>query len=112
MDNKTTAIVSYITIVGWIIAFVTYNGKPEAEKGSLAKYHLKQSFGLFVTAVVYSIAVNILAFIVPFLGMILSLVSLGLFILLILGIINAANEKETPLPIIGQYFEKQFDFIK
>jgi hypothetical protein len=30
---------------------------------------------------------------------------------MILGIINAANEKETPLPLIGNMFVNKFSFI-
>ena len=39
MDKKTTGIVSYITLIGWLIAFC--DGDNEG-----AKFHLKQSLVL------------------------------------------------------------------
>lgn len=106
MDNKTLSIVSYITIVGWLVAFIS--GKDKAD--SLLRYHLKQSLG-----------VAILSFILPtILGILISVTRLGILgilsvlplILLIVGAINAANEVEKPLPLIGKLAEEQFSFIR
>ena len=53
MDAKTIAWVSYLTIIGWIIAFVSYgNLNP---KTSLATFHLRQSLGLILLGVACSI---------------------------------------------------------
>ena len=49
MSKKTISIISYITIIGWIIAFLVYNN--ETEKSSLAKFHLKQSLGLGILGI-------------------------------------------------------------
>ena len=54
MDKKTLSIVSYITIIGWVIAFIIYNGK--TEKSSLEKFHLEQSLGLGILGVLNYIA--------------------------------------------------------
>jgi len=116
MDRKTLAFVSYITIIGWLISFFSYKGQA---KDSLVSYHLRQSFGLFLTYVAYGIVAWILMAILAFISVklllgiswIFSLIWLGLFILLIIGIINAVNEKETPLPLIGKMFEGKFNFI-
>jgi uncharacterized membrane protein len=105
MDNKTLSIISYITIIGWIISFVM--GKDNAN--SLLKYHLRQSFGLFIFGVVLGIALQIIMSITGlyFLGYI----GLINFALMIIGIINAANEAEKPLPLIGKMFEDKFAFV-
>jgi len=116
MDNKTTALVSYITIIGWLISFFSYKGQ---EKNSLVSYHLKQSFGLFIASVVYGIGAWIIFAILgaiswglaAAIGMILYLCSLVFIVLMVIGIINASNGKETPLPIIGKMFEGKFNFI-
>lgn len=105
MDNKTLSIVSYITVFGWLISFILGKEKPN----SLLKYHLKQSLGLVIFSIALSIIINIL-FIVTNLGI------LGIFgflplIFAIIGIINAANEVEKPLPLIGKMFEDKFSFI-
>lgn len=106
MDNKTLSIVSYITLIGWLISY--FVGKEKAN--GLLKYHLKQSFGLLIVSVLFNIALSILTFIIPALG-ILSLIGIVFFVLMIIGIINAANEVQKPLPIIGKMFEDKFSFI-
>ncbi|MDR2229323.1 MAG: DUF4870 domain-containing protein [Flavobacteriaceae bacterium] len=105
MDNKTLSVISYITIIGWIISFVM--GKDNAN--SLLKYHLRQSFGLFIFGIVLGIALQVIMSITGlyFLGYI----GLINFALMIIGIINAANEAEKPLPLIGKMFEDKFAFV-
>ena len=105
MNNKTLSIVSYITPIGWLVSFFT--GKENAD--SLLKYHLRQSFGLLIFGIVLSVILNILMSITSmyFLGYI-SIINL---VLMIIGIINAANEVEKPLPIIGKMLEDKFSFI-
>jgi uncharacterized membrane protein len=110
MDKKTLSIISYITIIGWVVAFILYGNKPE--KSSLEKFHLKQSLGLGIIGIVYSIATQIVAAIVPSIAMILSLGSLVILVLWILGIINASKEEEKPLPVVGGLFVDKFSFIK
>ena len=72
-NGKTAAIISYITIVGWLISFFALN-KP---KTSLATYHLRQTLLLFICAVTFQIAVYILAMILPALAGILAFVGIG-----------------------------------
>jgi uncharacterized membrane protein len=110
MDKKTLSIISYITIIGWIIAYVNYNNSTNKE--SLSRYHLKQSLGVAIIGIVFGIVVNVLAMIIPALAMIFSLASLVILVLWIFGIINAANEHEKPVPVVGAMFENKFDFIK
>ncbi|MFD2556698.1 DUF4870 domain-containing protein [Sphingobacterium tabacisoli] len=107
MTNKTLSIVSYITLIGWLIAY--FSGKENAN--SLLKYHLRQSFGLLITSIVFNVVVSILISIIPFLGL-LSYVGIIFLGLMIIGIINASNEVEKPLPLIGRLFESKFGFIQ
>jgi len=105
MNNKTLSIVAYITLIGWLIAY--FSGKDNAD--DFLKYHLRQGFGIFVFGVVLSIVLNIIMFATGlyFLGYI-GLIGL---ILMILGAINASNGVKKPVPIIGSWAEKQFNFI-
>ncbi len=105
MTNKTASIVSYITIIGWIIAFVTYNN--QVEKSSLLKFHLKQSLGLFLVFMAYYVLISF----IPGLYRIGSLLSLVIFVFWIIGVMNAANEAEKPMPLIGEMFDKNLTFI-
>ncbi|MCU7617945.1 DUF4870 domain-containing protein [Chryseobacterium sp. PBS4-4] len=107
MNQKTLSIVSYITIIGWLLA---YFSSKEERKNPMLLTHLQQGLGLSIISFVVGIAVSAIASVVPALGL-LSLVNILFFILMIVGIINAAIEKNTVLPIIGGLFEGKFSFI-
>ncbi len=109
MDSKTASIVSYLGIIGWLVAFFTTKDSPTRD--DFSKYHLKQSLGLGIIGIVFGVVINILAFAIPSLALIFSLLWIALLVLLILGIMNAVNGKKAPLPVIGKMFEDKFDFI-
>lgn len=111
MTNKTLSIISYITIIGWLIAYFSYKDKSAAEKSSLVKYHLKQSLGVAIIGFLFTLVISIVAMVVPTLASILSLAHFGILILWILGIINTNNEVEKPVPVVGLMFEDKFEFI-
>lgn len=99
--DKTIAIVSYLTVIGLIVAFVLNNEK----KDPFASYHIRQSLGLVLTSIALSL-INV----IPVLGWIVSLI--GAFVLLymwIMGLLNAVNGKEKPVPILG---EKYLEWLK
>lgn len=108
MNNKTLAIVSYITLIGWIISFIQYRGKEE--KSPLVGYHLEQALGILIFGLLLGIAVGIVGSIIPSLASILSLVTFVPLILLVFGIITAANEARKPVPLIGSFFVGKFNF--
>lgn len=94
-EGKTIAIISYLTIIGLIVAYFMNKDKSNA----FAKFHIGQSLRIAILAIIISIIVNILVRITG-LGM-LSYLSFIPLVLWILGIMNAMNKKATPLPIIG-----------
>ncbi|QQT24509.1 DUF4870 domain-containing protein [Sphingobacterium spiritivorum] len=108
MDKKTLSILSYVTIIGWIVAYL--KSKDLQPKSDLVSYHLKQGFGFFILSVVINVALSIIVFIVPALSF-LSYIGIVLFILWIFGLINAVNEQKKPIPVVGKMFEDKFDFI-
>lgn len=110
MNNKTLSIVSYISIIGWLISYFSY--KDKSPKSPLVNYHLKQSLGVAVLGILFSIVINVVAMIVPSIAGILSLASIGILVLWIFGIINAINEAEKPVPLVGGLFVDKFNFIK
>ena len=109
MDQKTISWVSYITLVGWIIAIVSYNGSND--KSSLARFHLRQSLGLMLTVIAIYIATIIFTMMISFLGLLLSLLNLGVLILWIIGLIAAVNGEEKPVPLLGEFYQKTLTFI-
>jgi hypothetical protein len=68
MDGRTIAWVSYITFIGWIIAFVSHSNA--LVKSSLATFHLRQSFGLMVTWFALMLIRLIVAMVMPFFGLV------------------------------------------
>lgn len=103
-EDKTVAIVSYLTIIGFIVAVVLHGNK----KTALGSFHLRQTLGLLVTAVACWVGNMLLAFI-PILGWItILLVWLGLFALWLIGFIGAASGKMTPVPVLGAKYQEWF----
>lgn len=113
-QGKATAIISYITPVGWLVAyFALYKDN----KTSLAAFHLRQSLGFMIVVIGLYIVQIILFFLLVLMGMIglvtmtsflFSLIYLGLLALWILGLIAAINEKEQPMPLIGRVSQNIF----
>lgn len=106
MTNRTMAIVAYITLIGWVISYVSYRNS--ADKSSFVRYHLTQALGVMILSVVLSVAIAILTGIIPALGTILYIVSLVPLVLMIMGIITASNNAERPIPLIGKMVEGKF----
>ncbi|TVS13125.1 MAG: DUF4870 domain-containing protein [Wenzhouxiangella sp.] len=109
MSNKAIGIVAYITIIGWIIAFVVH--KTKDDKSALAGYHIEQSLGLILVAVGLAIIGQILGAVAAIFGLLLMVVNIGLIVLWVFGLMNAINEKREPIPLIGPFFEGKFGFI-
>ena len=102
-EAKKTAIISYITIIGLIIAFVMNNDK----KLDFASYHIRQSVGLCATG----LALAVIG-IIPFIGWLINF--FGIFVLIymwVVALMNAVNEKEKPAPILGKKYEDWFKGI-
>ncbi|TDQ77303.1 DUF4870 domain-containing protein [Sphingobacterium yanglingense] len=108
MSNKTLSILSYVTIIGWIIAYV--KSKDIQPKSDLVSYHLRQGLGFFILSLVVNVALSIIVTIIPTLAF-LNYVGILLFILWVFGIINAVNEQKKPIPVIGAAFENKFAFL-
>jgi len=91
MDKKVTGILSYITIIGWLIAYIA--GDKEG-----AKVHLNQGLVLIIIGLVGWVIGWI-----PLLGWIIKwLLNIVVVVYVILGIIWAATDKEE-LPIISAF---------
>ena len=109
VDNgKTTAIVAYITIIGWLIAYFAMH---QSKKTSLGSYHLRQTLLLFIIAIIWQVLVTIITMAVPAVGLILSIASLLFLVLWIMGLIAAINGEEKPMPLIGAKAQEMFKGI-
>lgn len=108
MSNKTLSILSYVTIIGWLISFFQY--RKAASKSDQVEYHLKQGLGVFIVALIFNVGFTIIAAFIPALSF-LGFAGCVFFIFMISGIINAASEQRKPIPLIGGIFENRFGFI-
>ena len=59
-NGKTTAIVSYITLIGWLIAYFAMH---QSNKTSLGSYHLRQTLLLIICGIAYWILTFIITII-------------------------------------------------
>lgn len=94
-----------MAIVAYIIFFIPLLTKDKDDP--FVKYHVKQGLTLFLASVIVWMVVQVVPIIGPlFIGPILNI---AIIVLLVIGIMNAANGVEKPLPLIGQ-FAKNFNF--
>jgi len=96
-QKKNTA----MAIVAYILFFIPL--LTEAKNDPFVKYHVKQGFLLFICGVAVSFLNGILPWSFRWIS---SLLSFGVFILFIIGVINALKEEEKPLPLIGKFAEQ------
>ncbi|RAV16420.1 hypothetical protein DQG23_28820 [Paenibacillus contaminans] len=88
-NNKGMAILAYILFFIPLLA---------AKDSKFAMYHANQGLLVFLGYLI----VNVVLTIIPIIGWILlPFANLFVFILMIIGIINAANGQVKPLPLVG-----------
>ncbi len=98
-NGKTNATISYLTIIGTIIALVLNN----SEKNSFVSFHVRQMVGL-----------NILFFlnewiIDKYFGFLAwSIIGCGIFILWIIGFMGVIKGEQHEVPIFGKHFQDWF----
>ena len=109
MNQKIIAFISYITIIGWVIAFGL--SKAPKFKTPFVLFHLRQSLGLFVTGIVVYI-LDIFTGWLPFFSLGYWLLGLGVFIGIIAGAYSALNESNEKTPLIGWIYQESFPFLK
>ena len=103
-EDRTIAILSYLTIIGFIVALVMHSSK----KTALGSFHLRQTLGLIVSGLVLGVAGIVLAFI-PILGWLALMAAwIGFLVLWLLGLIAAASGQQKPVPVMGEHYQKWF----
>ncbi len=96
-SNKIIFVLAYFGILFFLPLVVCPNS-------SVGKFHANQGLLLLITSIAGSILFGIITFAVPFLYFLSSLFGLAVFVLAIYGMVNAYNEKQVPLPVIGTLF--------
>ncbi|AFM03227.1 putative membrane protein [Bernardetia litoralis DSM 6794] len=94
--EKSNGIIAYVTVIGLIIAFM----QNKEEKSEYVNFHIRQMIGIFICSLV---------FVIPFLGWLLGL---GVIALWIIGILGALSGERKPVPILGEKFQEWFKSIE
>ena len=103
--DKTMGIVAYMTLIGWIVA-IAQNGSKSYPEKQFTAFHLRQMLGLMIIYLGIWI-IQIPLHFIPYLGYLISTtLSLGVFVLWIIGVVGAANGEKKPLPLIGEPVQK------
>ncbi|MFT7006112.1 MAG: putative membrane protein [Colwellia sp.] len=95
--NKIVAIVSYITLLGWLVAIVLY----DKHKSAFTTFHLRQSLGLIITGALLAL--------VPLIGWLMNLI---VFLAWLYAIYHAIQGRMEKVPALGEFYQKHLDFIK
>lgn len=102
MKSKIVAILSYLSLMGWIIALFLNN----ANRTRLGTFHVRQSFGIICLATFVFIIVGLINL------MPLTIVAvIPIVILWFMGFIAAFQGKTTHVPLVGKFFQKWFQGI-
>lgn len=102
-EGKTTAIVSYLTIIGAIIAIFMNSEK----KNTFAAFHIRQTLGLFISFF-------LLGYFIGYFDswMVSSAFYLFYFVLWIYGFMGVLQGKMMLIPVLGEQFQKIFKNIE
>lgn len=93
MDKKLTSIISYVSLIGWLIAYFT--GDREG-----AKFYLNQSLVIGLFDLVFTFFHDMTAGSV--LGIIFTILIVISAVLNIMGLVHAFRQDDKPLPLIGK----------
>jgi len=99
----------YLTIFGFIVAAVLFASSDE--KRSVDQFHLRQSFGLYSTGLLFFLIYKMLGAELISADPSSLIVLIPLVILWFLGFKAAMEDKEIPLPLVGRLYQKWFNFV-
>ena len=92
-QSKLVAILSYITLIGWVIALIL-NMQKKTELGS---FHIRQALLIMIA--------GIILWWIPVVGWLLNIV---VFIFWIMGLVYAIQGQKKEVPVIGKYAQQWF----
>lgn len=98
-QNKNAAIVAYLTIIGAVIAIFMNN----ENKSAFASFHIRQALGIFLTFFLLGYPIGYFDS-----WMISSAFYIFFFILWIYGFMEALNNEEKKVPLLGDFYQNIF----
>lgn len=101
-EGKSIAIISYITWIGTLIAFIMNNNK----RNLFAAFHIRQMIGLSIFSLVNTFIIRRFAE-----DWTVGIIGLALFALWVIGFIGATQGEEKKVPLVGDLFQEWFKNI-
>ena len=117
-NGKTAGIISYLTIIGWLIAFFAMHKDSKTELGS---YQLRQTLLFHIISMVVSWILGMIFAAIFFssglatgwftIGALNWIVRIAFFIMWLIGFLGAINGEKKPIPLIGEKAQSVFSTI-
>jgi len=113
-NGKTAGIISYFTIIGWLIAYFAFH---QNSRTSLGSFQLRQTLLFHIISIVLSYGLGIvfgaiwLSTGVFSLYTLISIVRLVLFVIWIIGLIGAIQGEKKAMPLFGDTAQTMFPGI-
>jgi|SRR6218665_3952218 len=101
-EGKSAAITSYILLVGVLIA-ISMNSE---NKNQFASFHIRQGLGLTITFIILGVSISSFESI-----FVAAPMWIFISVLTMYGIFTAVKGETTPLPLLGNVFQKWFKSI-
>lgn len=113
-NGKTAGIISYFTIIGWLIAYFAFH---QNNKTSLGSFQLRQTLLFHIAFMVVrwglSIILGAMWLSTGFISLysLLRLVDFAFFILWVIGFIGAVQGEKKEIPLLGDRAQTMFPSI-
>lgn len=98
-EDKTVAILSYLLMIGFVIAIVIQGSK----KTQLGAYHLRQMLGNLLLLVVAGVACEVVLLFMPIHGWLcICVILVSVFVEWLMGLLAAIKGEMKPAPFLGR----------
>ena len=101
-NSKTVAILSYITLIGWIIALIMHNNN----KSEFGAFHLRQALGIIIVSIGAAIVSSFIG-----IALLSWIVQIAIIVYWVLGFIGAIQGEKKLVPLLGAQFQDWFKGI-
>jgi uncharacterized membrane protein len=108
MYNKLAPL-CYLTPLGFLLAAPLFASRDE--KLPVDRFHLRQSFGLYLTGLLFYLLFKLLGSDLFYADLPSLIVLIPLLLLWFLGFKTAMETKQTPMPLVGKLYQKWFAFV-
>jgi uncharacterized membrane protein len=105
-NGKMIGIIAYLTLIGWIIAFVMHSNN----KTELGAFHIRQMLGIVIVGFALYICNIVLDRVIgtAILGWV---IQIAMFVFWLLGFMGALQGEKKPVPLLGEQFQDWFKGI-